>query len=507
MSTAEKNSTPHLAQKGDYLNDVWNSLYNPEINKHIEEDNLTIKAIFMLLETALKSVKSVAKELKQAEYEKESLRKSLQTIKSDNDILKQTVDQPCRQCPELQKKLTEQIKKTKDCKRSIQSIYTLLKPNIADNNGEDTQKALVETQTVMGKYFEEDSDIIPETPGCSTKTSIRQASKNDQQKIQSELNKSPVKQQSTTSNENVTPKKESIRKKSPEMSPIIKSGKRTIKSRGSQEDNSPDQNQKRTEPQNRSQGQSGTNAKLEWKLRANDSGSGHHSNKQSSLKQATLSVKARPRVETKRDLSLMNGFSGGTLPRPAATDHCDSDDCIASSPGIEPHRLSGLSLSKKRPRSSKEDEDNKSTDDQIPIVMTLDETHFAPLAASTCNVEQEEKKPKRNPSSNPNSKNQFKSEPSNPLPTSNSRKEQPTTKTEFKYERGAVKKKSERLKLDGWSCDDCEKYYATMEQAGMNTSQIKRTMNKCSRHRNQFQRPSTPPDFWNPKFDTSDEDD
>ncbi|RZF44287.1 hypothetical protein LSTR_LSTR006837 [Laodelphax striatellus] len=490
MSNAEKLSVLD-SQKGCYLNDVWNSMYNPDVFRSIEEDNLTIKAIIMLLETAIRSVKSVGKELKEAECEKVSLQKSLQTIKTDNEILKQ----PCRQCPELQKKLTEQIKKTKDCKSSIQSIFALLKP-MTDNNGEDTQKALIETQTIMGKYLVDDNDIIPDTPGCSTKTAIALASKNVQQKYQSEFKNGSAEEQHNCSNEKVTPKKENGRKTSAESSPILKSAKRTIKFKGSQEKNSPVKSQKKIESQNRSQDQAGTNTKLEWSLRADEAGSNRR------LKQATLSVKTLPKPDTKRDLSMMDGFSGGTLARGGrggCTSEADSDDFIATSPGIDANRLGGLSLSKKRPRASNE---NADPDDQMPTVMTLDETHFEPLAASTCNVDQEEKKQKKN-----HSANLRKADPPKPLPISNSKKEQTTANPGFKYERGAVKKKSERLKLDGWSCDDCEKYYANMEKAGMNASQIKRTMNKCSRHRNQFQRPTTPPDFWNPKFDTSDEDD
>ena len=42
------------------------------------------------------------------------------------------------------------------------------------------------------------------------------------------------------------------------------------------------------------------------------------------------------------------------------------------------------------------------------------------------------------------------------------------------------KKKEDRQKMTGFSCRDCEKYYA---QANLNTEQLQEVIQKCSRHR------------------------
>lgn len=53
----------------------------------------------------------------------------------------------------------------------------------------------------------------------------------------------------------------------------------------------------------------------------------------------------------------------------------------------------------------------------------------------------------------------------------------------YKYKRDAVRKKEERMKLDGWDCEQCAKYYGAI---GLSPSKMKDRMNKCSRHRDKF---------------------
>ncbi|CAH1397369.1 unnamed protein product [Nezara viridula] len=73
----------------------------------------------------------------------------------------------------------------------------------------------------------------------------------------------------------------------------------------------------------------------------------------------------------------------------------------------------------------------------------------------------------------------------------------------YKYKRDAVRKKEERMKLDGWDCEQCAKYYGAI---GLSPSKIKARMNKCSRHRDKFDKLNqTPADYWNPIFPDTEE--
>ncbi|XP_014287622.1 uncharacterized protein [Halyomorpha halys] len=73
----------------------------------------------------------------------------------------------------------------------------------------------------------------------------------------------------------------------------------------------------------------------------------------------------------------------------------------------------------------------------------------------------------------------------------------------YKYKRDAVRKREERMKLDGWDCEQCAKYYGAMD---LSPSKIKARMNKCSRHRDKFDKLNeTPADYWNPIFPDTEE--
>lgn len=69
----------------------------------------------------------------------------------------------------------------------------------------------------------------------------------------------------------------------------------------------------------------------------------------------------------------------------------------------------------------------------------------------------------------------------------------------FLYIRDPVRKKSDRKKLQGWSCEDCQKYY---EGANLTESQMQAKINECSKHRDNHNpfASNTPPGYWNPEF-------
>lgn len=82
----------------------------------------------------------------------------------------------------------------------------------------------------------------------------------------------------------------------------------------------------------------------------------------------------------------------------------------------------------------------------------------------------------------------------------------PNNSPPYPYVRDAVKEKWRRRQLPGQECDKCQKFYEMYrEQYG--DTQTNALMEKCSRHRYKYKRPSTPPGFWNPTFSSSDEDD
>ena len=67
-----------------------------------------------------------------------------------------------------------------------------------------------------------------------------------------------------------------------------------------------------------------------------------------------------------------------------------------------------------------------------------------------------------------------------------------------------VRKKSERAKLKGFSCVNCEKYYASLERSGIILDK-EEMIQQCSRHRAKFEPTSTPPGFWELGFPDEEE--
>lgn len=81
----------------------------------------------------------------------------------------------------------------------------------------------------------------------------------------------------------------------------------------------------------------------------------------------------------------------------------------------------------------------------------------------------------------------------------------PSTSPKYKYQRDAIRKKSERWKLPGQECAKCVDFYEA-KRAECSDSQIRKLLNKCSRHRHKFPiQVYTPPGLWNPVFDDTDD--
>ncbi|EFN86314.1 uncharacterized protein LOC105181519 [Harpegnathos saltator] len=57
--------------------------------------------------------------------------------------------------------------------------------------------------------------------------------------------------------------------------------------------------------------------------------------------------------------------------------------------------------------------------------------------------------------------------------------------------------KADRAKLNGWSCWECKEYYQNLS---LSKKELQKRKNQCSRHRQKYERPSTPEGFWNPEF-------
>ena len=66
-----------------------------------------------------------------------------------------------------------------------------------------------------------------------------------------------------------------------------------------------------------------------------------------------------------------------------------------------------------------------------------------------------------------------------------------------------VRKKEDRDKLRGFTCDDCKRYYETDK---LSPRRLDVVLNRCSRHREiSTPPPTTPPHFWELDFPDSDE--
>ena len=74
--------------------------------------------------------------------------------------------------------------------------------------------------------------------------------------------------------------------------------------------------------------------------------------------------------------------------------------------------------------------------------------------------------------------------------------------TDYKYAE-VVRNKEEREKLNGYTCHECEKYYAS---DNLTKEEMKGILKQCSKHRHRTSPPpSTPDDFWSVGFPTSQE--
>ncbi|XP_075237470.1 uncharacterized protein LOC142333816 isoform X2 [Lycorma delicatula] len=143
------------------------------------------------------------------------------------------------------------------------------------------------------------------------------------------------------------------------------------------------------------------------------------------VKQSVLSLSP---VKIKRDITSVSGFNGGMhsskeIKKITVDGNHSDDDIILSSPVEKNKNLSGIINS----NTSNKNEQN--TEIKFPIVLlsSLDETFFAPLATSTEKMDVSfDRVPGRK-----------KLEP------------------DYKYQRDAVKKRTERMNLGGWDCDYC----------------------------------------------------
>ena len=68
----------------------------------------------------------------------------------------------------------------------------------------------------------------------------------------------------------------------------------------------------------------------------------------------------------------------------------------------------------------------------------------------------------------------------------------------YAYVNEPVRKQEERRKLNGYDCSECREYYRAKLEEGMTEEEVKRLMNRCSRHRAVHKPALTPDKFWDP---------
>jgi hypothetical protein len=79
----------------------------------------------------------------------------------------------------------------------------------------------------------------------------------------------------------------------------------------------------------------------------------------------------------------------------------------------------------------------------------------------------------------------------------------PSTSPLYKYyKRDAIQKQAERRKLPGRECEWCHAFWKKQREIHGN-EEAQRMLKRVSRHRNKYERPVTPPGFWNPVFTPS----
>ena len=80
--------------------------------------------------------------------------------------------------------------------------------------------------------------------------------------------------------------------------------------------------------------------------------------------------------------------------------------------------------------------------------------------------------------------------------------EEASDENAWKYANIPVKKKSDREKLKGFSCANCEEYY---RNANLTERQRQELVQKCSRHRSTIEPPpSSPKEMWEVEIDGPD---
>ncbi|KAI1307013.1 hypothetical protein HDE_00893 [Halotydeus destructor] len=79
----------------------------------------------------------------------------------------------------------------------------------------------------------------------------------------------------------------------------------------------------------------------------------------------------------------------------------------------------------------------------------------------------------------------------------------PTLSLEEIAETQSVRSKSERSKLNGFTCHDCQAYYKTFPN--LTRGEIEDKINICSRHRSKHATPPSPEHFWDVDFPSTPE--
>lgn len=74
--------------------------------------------------------------------------------------------------------------------------------------------------------------------------------------------------------------------------------------------------------------------------------------------------------------------------------------------------------------------------------------------------------------------------------------------TSYPYKRDPIRKKHLLRQIPGQCCDQCEAFYKAQGEH-LNEAEVQELKNRVSRHRDLFERPKTPPGFWDINFTDS----
>lgn len=142
----------------------------------------------------------------------------------------------------------------------------------------------------------------------------------------------------------------------------------------------------------------------------------------------------------------------------------------------------------------------KSEATKVPSKENVEETFFEPAITSTHNDSDDPA-----PQSKAGALAESTNKPRTPRKIDDSFDCLPSTSPKYKYQRDAIRKKSERWKLPGQECANCRDFYEA-KRAELSDTQIRKLLNKCSRHRHKHPiEVYTPPGLWNPVFDDTDD--